>query len=158
MTNDILCDLDGGDGSCLHPSQSVFCLWCYWTPCLYKTSHGFFGVPQNLISWSYCLHSLLCTSFQHVPVTYDIHLYTQWSYSLHSLLCTSLLFDYNSLSLQPVFWWWRTATSNQFSWSDTAVLTIQTCNDASLMWRYEWPKTKWNWKTRLTVRFSLWIK
>ena len=84
----------------------------------FKTSHGFFGVPQNL---------------------------TSRTYSLHSLLCTSLIFDYNSFSLQPVFLWWHTATSIQFSWSDTAVLTMQTCNDASLRWRLEWPKIKWNW-------------
>ena len=42
---------------------------------------------------------------------------SSWSYPLHSLLCTSLLFVWNSFCLQPVFCWWHTTTSLLSSWS-----------------------------------------
>ena len=78
---------------------------------------------------------------------------SSWSYRFHSLLCTSLLIDWNSFSLQPVFSWWHTATPALSFWSDT-----HHCLDHADM--YLWSedldnKTSWDW---MMTRQALLVK
>ena len=76
-----------------------------------------YGVSGTLLSW---LESYLTGRTQTVTVNDRITCrcfircptgLSSWSYPLHSLLCTSLLFDWNSFCLQPVFCRRHTTTS-----------------------------------------------
>ena len=60
---------------------------------------------------------------------------SSWSYPLHSLLCTSLLFDWNSFCLQLVFSWWHTVLqSYPPDQLHATILTMPACISDAKTW------------------------
>ena len=109
MTNDILCALDGGDGSCLDPSRSVFCLWCYRTPYLFiglQESQSSRPATVSLVSHKISLRGpilfILYSAFL-------LSLITTHSLSNQSFCDDTLLLQYSFPDQIPLSWLCRHA-------------------------------------------------
>ena len=109
MTNDILCALDGGDGSCLDPSRSVFCLWCYRTPYLFiglQESQSSRPATVSLVSHKISLRG---------PILFILYsalllsLITTHSLSNQSFCDDTLLLQYSFPDQIPLSWLCRHA-------------------------------------------------
>ena len=109
MTNDILCALDGGDGSCLDPSRSVFCLWCYRTPCLFiglQESQSSRPATVSLVSHKISFRSPILFILYSAPL---FSLITIHSLSNQSSRDDTLLLQSSFPDHMPLSWLYRHA-------------------------------------------------